>query len=201
MNGRQSLLPAGNQSSPGRPADGIGTVFQSGDDCFESLVVFLRLFVFGEDSPGIVEKKEEEENKKHKYVPNLVFDQFKGNKKEDRKGNKEGEKIAVYSELCTKTRKEIDERKNDPLDFALWKRSKSGEPSWESPWGPGRPGWHIECSVMSQKYLGETFDIHGGGKDLIFPHHENEIAQSEAATGKLFARITEVRSTLLLKGF
>jgi cysteinyl-tRNA synthetase len=82
----------------------------------------------------------------------------------------------------------IDEKKENPLDFALWKASKSGEPFWESPWGKGRPGWHIECSVMSQKYLGETLDIHGGGKDLIFPHHENEIAQSEAATGKPFVR-------------
>jgi cysteinyl-tRNA synthetase len=75
-----------------------------------------------------------------------------------------------------------------PLDFALWKAGKPGEPFWESPWGKGRPGWHIECSVMSQKYLGETFDIHGGGRDLTFPHHENEIAQSEAATGKPFVR-------------
>ena len=83
---------------------------------------------------------------------------------------------------------EIDERKQDPLDFALWKASKPGEPSWESPWGPGRPGWHIECSAMSSKYLGETFDIHGGGKDLIFPHHENEIAQSEAFSGKPFVK-------------
>ncbi len=82
----------------------------------------------------------------------------------------------------------IDENKENPLDFALWKASKPGEPFWESPWGKGRPGWHIECSVMSQKYLGETLDIHGGGKDLIFPHHENEIAQSEAATGKPFVR-------------
>jgi len=82
----------------------------------------------------------------------------------------------------------IDEKKENPLDFALWKASKPGEPFWESPWGKGRPGWHIECSVMSQKYLGETLDIHGGGKDLIFPHHENEVAQSEAATGKPFAR-------------
>jgi cysteinyl-tRNA synthetase len=85
-------------------------------------------------------------------------------------------------------RVEIDEKKENPLDFALWKTSKPGEPYWESPWGKGRPGWHIECSVMSQKYLGETFDIHGGGKDLIFPHHENEIAQSEAASGKPFAQ-------------
>ena len=81
-----------------------------------------------------------------------------------------------------------DEAKRDPLDFALWKAEKPGEPSWESPWGKGRPGWHIECSAMSMAILGETFDIHGGGQDLIFPHHENEIAQSEAATGHPFAR-------------
>lgn len=79
----------------------------------------------------------------------------------------------------------VDERKLNPLDFALWKKAKEGEPSWKSPWGPGRPGWHIECSVMSSKYLGEQFDIHGGGLDLIFPHHENEIAQTEAKTGKI----------------
>lgn len=91
-------------------------------------------------------------------------------------------------ELLSGARVEVDERKKDPLDFALWKSSKPGEPWWESPWGKGRPGWHIECSAMTMKNLGETFDIHGGGKDLIFPHHENEIAQSEAATGKTFAR-------------
>ncbi|MDP2276297.1 MAG: cysteine--tRNA ligase [Archangium sp.] len=78
----------------------------------------------------------------------------------------------------------VGEAKRDPLDFALWKAAKPGEPSWPSPWGAGRPGWHIECSAMSAKYLGETFDLHGGGLDLIFPHHENEIAQSEAASGK-----------------
>lgn len=83
---------------------------------------------------------------------------------------------------------EVDESKEDPLDFVLWKGVKPGEPSWESPWGAGRPGWHIECSVMSTCCLGETFDIHGGGPDLVFPHHENEIAQSEAATGKLYAK-------------
>ena len=80
------------------------------------------------------------------------------------------------------------EHKRDPLDFALWKSAKPGEPPWDSPWGKGRPGWHIECSAMSMSILGETFDIHAGGKDLIFPHHENEIAQSEACTGKPFAR-------------
>lgn len=82
---------------------------------------------------------------------------------------------------------EVDEAKEDPLDFVLWKAAKPGEPSWDSPWGAGRPGWHIECSVMSTCCLGETFDIHGGGPDLVFPHHENEIAQSEAATGKQYA--------------
>lgn len=91
-------------------------------------------------------------------------------------------------EMQAGARVEIDEKKRNPLDFALWKASKPGEPWWESPWGKGRPGWHIECSVMSQKYLGETFDIHGGGRDLIFPHHENEISQSEASTGKPFVR-------------
>ncbi len=82
----------------------------------------------------------------------------------------------------------IDERKEDPLDFALWKAVKPGEPAWESPWGKGRPGWHIECSAMNLHYLGEQIDIHGGGNDLIFPHHENEIAQTESFTGKPFAR-------------
>lgn len=82
-----------------------------------------------------------------------------------------------------------DTTKRDPLDFVLWKSAKPGEPQWESPWGVGRPGWHIECSAMSCHYLGETFDIHGGGPDLIFPHHENEIAQSEGAHGKTFANV------------
>ncbi|RLA80640.1 MAG: cysteine--tRNA ligase [Deltaproteobacteria bacterium] len=91
-------------------------------------------------------------------------------------------------EMMAGARIEPDPRKRNPLDFALWKASKPGEPAWESPWGKGRPGWHLECSVMSQKYLGESFDIHGGGQDLIFPHHENEIAQSEAATGRPFVR-------------
>ncbi len=81
----------------------------------------------------------------------------------------------------------VDERKEDPLDFALWKAAKPGEPAWESPWGPGRPGWHIECSAMNLHHLGEQIDIHGGGNDLIFPHHENEIAQTESLTGKQFA--------------
>ena len=91
-------------------------------------------------------------------------------------------------ELLVGARVEVDERKRDPRDFALWKASKPGEPAWESPWGPGRPGWHIECSAMAMKYLGTSFDLHGGGEDLIFPHHECEIAQAEACTGKPFAR-------------
>lgn len=87
-------------------------------------------------------------------------------------------------DLVSGARVEVDESKRDPLDFALWKASKPGEPAWDSPWGPGRPGWHIECSAMGRKYLGVTFDIHGGGKDLVFPHHENEIAQSEGSSGE-----------------
>jgi len=87
-------------------------------------------------------------------------------------------------DLLSGARVDVNESKRNPLDFALWKKSKPGEPAWDSPWGQGRPGWHIECSAMGTRYLGETFDIHGGGKDLIFPHHENEIAQSCGASGK-----------------
>ncbi|MGI0117598.1 cysteine--tRNA ligase [Zooshikella sp. RANM57] len=107
------------------------------------------------------------------------------------------EKFAHYGQLSGKVlddlrsgaRVEVDEAKQNPLDFVLWKAAKPGEPSWESPWGKGRPGWHIECSAMSTCCLGNTFDIHGGGPDLKFPHHENEIAQSEAATGEKYANI------------
>ena len=91
-------------------------------------------------------------------------------------------------DLVSGARVAVDEKKNDPIDFALWKFSDT-KPSWDSPWGKGRPGWHIECSAMSLKYLGENFEIHGGGRDLIFPHHENEIAQSESSTSKQFAKI------------
>jgi cysteinyl-tRNA synthetase len=91
-------------------------------------------------------------------------------------------------ELRAGYRIEVDEAKEDPLDFALWKAAKPGEPTWDSPWGPGRPGWHIECSAMAERYLGMGFDIHGGGLDLVFPHHENEVAQSEGANGNTFAR-------------
>ena len=91
-------------------------------------------------------------------------------------------------EMKAGARVEVGDKKRHPMDFALWKNSKPGEPWWQSPWGKGRPGWHIECSAMSMKFLGSTFDFHGGGKDLIFPHHENEIAQSEAANGCQFVR-------------
>lgn len=99
-------------------------------------------------------------------------------------GKLSGQKV---EDTLAGARVEVNERKRHPADFDLWKASKPGEPEWDSPWGKGRPGWHIECSVMSSKYLGETFDIHIGGNDLLFPHHENEIAQSEALTGKPFA--------------
>jgi cysteinyl-tRNA synthetase len=94
----------------------------------------------------------------------------------------------------------VDERKENPMDFAVWKKAKPGEPSWDSPWGPGRPGWHIECSAMNLSHLGDQIDIHGGGNDLIFPHHENEIAQTEAITGKPFARYWLHNGMLQLKG-
>ena len=106
------------------------------------------------------------------------------------------EKFPAYLKLSKRNMEEMQagariapgEQKRNPMDFALWKAAKPGEPSWESPWGPGRPGWHIECSAMSSSLLGETFDIHGGGRDLIFPHHENEIAQSEGVSGKPFVK-------------
>ncbi len=105
------------------------------------------------------------------------------------------EKVADYGKLSGQSREDMisgvriepDENKRNPMDFALWKAAKPGEISWDSPWGPGRPGWHIECSAMAKKYLGDTIDIHGGGNDLVFPHHENEILQSEAANGKPLA--------------
>ncbi|MCD6246493.1 cysteine--tRNA ligase [candidate division WOR-3 bacterium] len=112
-------------------------------------------------------------------------------------GKLSGKKI---EDLRSGARIEINPKKKNPLDFALWKGAKEGEPYWYSPWGKGRPGWHIECSAMSMKYLGETFDIHAGGTDLIFPHHENEIAQSEAATGKPFANYWIHNEMLRIKG-
>jgi cysteinyl-tRNA synthetase len=102
-------------------------------------------------------------------------------------------------QMRSAVRIEKDEKKKDALDFALWKKAKANEPSWDSPWGRGRPGWHIECSVMSSKYLGEEFDIHGGGMDLIFPHHENEIAQARCFSTKKFAHIWMHNGLLTIK--
>jgi cysteinyl-tRNA synthetase len=104
---------------------------------------------------------------------------------DDDYGRLSGRKLA---DMLSGTRFDVDERKQSSADFALWKAAKPGEPAWESPWGPGRPGWHIECSAMNLKHLGEQIDIHGGGSDLVFPHHENEIAQTESLTSKRFAR-------------
>jgi cysteinyl-tRNA synthetase len=112
-------------------------------------------------------------------------------------GKLSGKKI---DDLKTGARIEVNDKKEDPLDFVLWKKAKPSEPSWFSPWGKGRPGWHIECSAMATYYLGDTIDIHGGGSDLIFPHHENEIAQSESATGKTFARFWVHNEMLNIKG-
>jgi len=103
-------------------------------------------------------------------------------------------------EMNAGARIRVDERKENPMDFAVWKAAKPNEPSWDSPWGPGRPGWHIECSAMNLNHLGQQIDIHGGGNDLIFPHHENEIAQTEAITGKPFARYWMHNGMLQLKG-
>jgi cysteinyl-tRNA synthetase len=103
-------------------------------------------------------------------------------------------------EMNAGSRIRVDERKENPMDFAVWKKVKPGEPSWDSPWGPGRPGWHIECSAMNLSHLGHQIDIHGGGNDLIFPHHENEIAQTEAITGAPFARYWMHNGMLQLKG-
>jgi len=126
---------------------------------------------------GLIEKR-------HAYVAdNDVFYAVDGF---DEYGKLSGRKL---EDMDAGARVEVDARKINPHDFALWKAAKPGEPFWESPWGNGRPGWHIECSTMSSHLLGETFDIHGGGKDLIFPHHENEIAQSEGLTGNRFAKL------------
>jgi cysteinyl-tRNA synthetase len=112
-------------------------------------------------------------------------------------GKLSGRKI---EDMQSGTRKDVDDRKETPMDFALWKSAKPGEPAWDSPWGKGRPGWHIECSAMNMAYLGEQIDIHGGGNDLIFPHHENEIAQTEALTGKPFARYWVHNGMMQLSG-
>ena len=135
-----------------------------------------------ENMPEIIEiiKKLIDEGFAYEKDGNVFFEV----KKFEEYGNLSNQKI---DELEIGARVDIMEEKNNPLDFALWKRKKEGEPYWESPWGQGRPGWHIECSAMAKKYLGDTFDIHGGGQDLVFPHHENEIAQSRCAYHGNFA--------------
>jgi len=136
-----------------------------------------------ETIPDMIEMTQEIIDKGYGYVSD--GDVYFSVEKFDDYGKLSGQKI---DEMKVGTRIEPGEHKRNQLDFALWKKAKAGEPSWKSPWGQGRPGWHIECSAMSSKYLGLPFDIHGGGMDLRFPHHENEIAQAEAATGKTFAK-------------
>jgi cysteinyl-tRNA synthetase len=121
---------------------------------------------------------------------------FRVDKDEDY-GRLSGRKL---DDMQAGARIDVDERKEHPMDFALWKAAKPGEPAWDSPWGPGRPGWHIECSAMNLHHLGEQIDIHGGGNDLIFPHHENEIAQTESLTGKTFANYWVHNGMLQLSG-
>ena len=136
-----------------------------------------------EEIDGMIEMIQTLIDKGHAYAKNgSVYFRTRSDKEYGKLSNKN------IDDLESGARIQINEEKEDPLDFVLWKPKKPGEPSWPSPWGDGRPGWHIECSVMSKKYLGETIDIHAGGEDLIFPHHENEIAQSECANGKPFAR-------------
>jgi len=148
-----------------------------------------------EHIPEILELIQRLITKKHAYAAgrDVYFDV----RSFPKYGELSGRKV---DDLREGVRIEVGESKRDPLDFTLWKGAKPGEPSWPSPWGPGRPGWHIECSAMAMKYLGETFDFHGGGQDLVFPHHENEIAQSEAATGKTFACYWIENGLVLLRG-
>ncbi|SHH33717.1 cysteine--tRNA ligase [Thermosipho atlanticus] len=144
----------------------------------------------------IVEAIEKLISKGYAYVANNG-DVYFSVRKYKEYGKLSGKKI---EELISGARVEVNSLKNDPIDFALWKAVKPGEPNWESPWSCGRPGWHIECSVMSQKLLGDTFDIHAGGEDLIFPHHEDEKAQSEALTGKPFARYWMHNGMIITRG-
>ena len=177
----------------------INRAKQLGEDWKSLAERFIGEFYMDMDSLGVLRPTFEPKATEHiKEIQNLIgkliegghayevggdvmfsVDSFRGY------GKLSGKRI---EDLIAGARVEVDEKKENPLDFALWKGAKPGEPYWDSPWGPGRPGWHIECSAMSMHYLGEHFDIHGGGADLAFPHHENEIAQSEAATQGHFAR-------------
>lgn len=145
-------------------------------------------------------------DKMQKYIAALIKKGFAYESEQNvyfdvRKFKKYGElSHQNLDQIRSSVRIEKDEKKKDALDFALWKKAKEGEPSWNSSWGKGRPGWHIECSVMSSKILGDEFDIHGGGRDLIFPHHENEIAQSQAYSGKKFAKVWMHNGLLTING-
>ena len=147
-----------------------------------------------EDMPRIIDMIEKLIEKDFAYPAN--GDVYYRVEAKDDYGKLSGRKLA---NMNAGARIEVDERKDHPMDFALWKGAKPGEPAWDSPWGQGRPGWHIECSAMNMTHLGEQIDIHGGGNDLIFPHHENEIAQTEAVTGKEFSRIWMHNGMLSLK--
>lgn len=147
-----------------------------------------------EDMPQIIDMIEKLIEKDFAYPAN--GDVYYRVEAKDDYGKLSGRKLA---NMNAGARIEVDERKDHPMDFALWKGAKPGEPAWDSPWGQGRPGWHIECSAMNMTHLGEQIDIHGGGNDLIFPHHENEIAQTEAVTGKEFSRIWMHNGMLSLK--
>ena len=149
-----------------------------------------------EHVPEMIELIEELINGEHAY-PTESGDVYFAVRSFPGYGVLSGRKI---DDLVSGARIEPGEEKRDPLDFALWKAAKPGEPSWGSPWGPGRPGWHIECSAMARKYLGDGFDIHGGGTDLMFPHHENEVAQAEAAYGSKFVRYWLHNGMINLKG-
>ena len=137
-----------------------------------------------EDMPQIIDMIEKLIEKDYAYPANGDYGKLSGRK---------------LANMNAGARIQVDERKDHPMDFALWKGAKPGEPAWDSPWGQGRPGWHIECSAMNMTHLGEQIDIHGGGNDLIFPHHENEIAQTEAVTGKEFAKVWMHNGMLSLK--
>ena len=147
-----------------------------------------------EDMPRIIDMIEKLIEKDFAYPAN--GDVYYRVEAKDDYGKLSGRKLA---NMNAGARIEVDERKDHPMDFALWKGAKPGEPAWDSPWGQGRPGWHIECSAMNMTHLGEQIDIHGGCNDLIFPHHENEIAQTEAVTGKEFSRIWMHNGMLSLK--
>ena len=147
-----------------------------------------------EDMPQIIDMIEKLIEKDYAYPAN--GDVYYRVEAKDDYGKLSGRKLA---NMNAGARIQVDERKDHPMDFALWKGAKPGEPAWDSPWGQGRPGWHIECSAMNMTHLGEQIDIHGGGNDLIFPHHENEIAQTEAVTGKEFARVWMHNGMLSLK--